>query len=146
MQRAKKETSLARNGSFNLADRRRRDHVHPERTWIDSLRSADRKSFTVDKGRLKNIVQCSPTPISTSNFESDDMRTVYEQHYDKSTEQQKKMSTKGLRNFFGTRSPQKPGSLDLPREQQKTLLGKVLSRNVNVVNFENGKIIRIIFF
>ncbi|XP_058790907.1 uncharacterized protein LOC131664065 isoform X2 [Phymastichus coffea] len=120
LQRAKKETNIARNGSFNIADHRRRDHVHPERNWIDSLRSADKRSFTVDKGRLKNIAQCQPM---SSSFDVDDTKAAYEMHLDKGNDQQKKISTKGLKNFFGTRSPQKSGCLDNPREQQKTLLG-----------------------
>ncbi|OXU26706.1 hypothetical protein TSAR_000117 [Trichomalopsis sarcophagae] len=122
MQRTKKESSIARNGSFNVADRRRRDHVHPERNWIESLRSGDKRPMNVDnKGRLKNVAQYQPPPMPMSSFEQDGMRAAFEMHLDKANEQKK--STKGLRNFFGNKSPQKPSSLDLPREQQKTLLG-----------------------
>ena len=57
-----------------------------------------------------------------SSFEQDGMRAAFEMHLDKGSEQKK--PTKGLRNLFGNKSPQKPSSLELPREQQKTLLGR----------------------
>lgn len=140
MQRAKRDcgpAAITRNGSFNVADRRRRaDHlVHPERNWIESLRSADKRAFgvggvTVDKARQYQQASSAAAALPGAVVSAFEQQQQQQSGFDvvqlERSEQKKSSggsSTKGLRNFFGNKSPQKPGS-DLPREPQKTLLGK----------------------
>ncbi|KAJ8673001.1 hypothetical protein QAD02_004262 [Eretmocerus hayati] len=126
LQRTRKECSIGRNGSFNIADRRRRDHVvHPERNWPDTTHANDNQNFHIDQssGRLKHVAQYQPPPIPLGHpFDQDGMRTAFEMHLDKGSDPMKKNNNKGLRNFFGSKSPQK-NACDQPREHQKTLLG-----------------------
>lgn len=113
LQRARKEASVSRKGSFNLSDRYRED-----RSWMDSLRRSDKKLSAGQKAKLKNVAQYQPPPIPSSPFE-DGMRAAFVMHLDKEPGQK----TSRLKNFFGSKSPQKPSSLDVSKEQQKTLLG-----------------------
>ncbi|XP_046471196.1 serine-rich adhesin for platelets [Neodiprion pinetum] len=119
LQRARKVASVTRKGSFNLIDRRR-DHSTPEKHWIDSLRRTDKKSTSSDKSKLKNAAQYQPPPIPSSPFEQDGMRPAFEMHLDKSEHVQK---TNRFKSLFGSKTPQKPSTLDLPKDHQKTLLG-----------------------
>ncbi|XP_012283577.1 uncharacterized protein LOC105701420 [Orussus abietinus] len=118
LQRTKKEALLTRKGSFNLIDRRDL-RASADKHWVDSLRRIDRHE-NVEKNRLKNVAQYQPPPIPNSPFEPDGMRPAFEMHLDKSEHVQKPNRFKSL---FGSRSPQKPNTLDLPKEPQKTLLG-----------------------
>lgn len=117
--RPRKDSPLSRNGSFNLSERRKRNHVFPEKNWIDSLRGADKKGFDAEKNRLKNVAQYQPPPLPTTPFEQDGMRPTFEMHLDKES----KKGTK-LKNFFSNKNLSKPNSYDFQPEQQKTLLGK----------------------
>ena len=128
MQRTKKESAITRNGSFNVADRRRHDHVYPEYSRIESLRLTDKRSFNVDKGRLKHVAQYQPPPMPMSPFEQEGMRATFEMHLDQTHEHKK--NSKSIRSFFGNKSPQKPNTLDLNREPQKTLLGTILGAKI----------------
>ncbi|XP_015591697.1 uncharacterized protein LOC107266083 isoform X2 [Cephus cinctus] len=119
LQRARKEASVTRKGSFNLIDRCR-DRASPDKHWMDSLRRTDKKHSSFDKNRLKNVAQYQPPPIPSSPFEQDGMRPAFEMHLDKSEHVQK---TNRLKSLFGSKSPQKPSTLDLPKESPKTLLG-----------------------
>ncbi|XP_063974897.1 uncharacterized protein Cnk [Diachasmimorpha longicaudata] len=114
LQRARTEASVSRKGSFNLNDRCRED-----KSWMDSLRRSDKKMSAGQKAKLKSVAQYQPPPIHSSPFEQDGMRAAFEMHLDKEHGQK----TNRLKNFFGVKSPQKPNNLDLPKEQQKTLLG-----------------------
>ncbi|XP_015121433.1 uncharacterized protein LOC107044159 isoform X2 [Diachasma alloeum] len=114
LRRARNEAAVSRKGSFNLNDRCRDD-----KRWMDSLRRSDKKISAGQKARLKSVAQYQPPPIHSSPFEQDGMRAAFEMHLDKEHAQK----TNRLKNFFGVKSPQKPSSLDLPKEQQKTLLG-----------------------
>ncbi|XP_050474912.1 uncharacterized protein LOC126865973 isoform X2 [Bombus huntii] len=69
LQRAKKDASISRKGSFNLTNRR--DHVSSDKHWLDSLRRGDKKDINCDKTRLKNVAQYHPPPIPTSPFEQE---------------------------------------------------------------------------
>jgi len=69
---------------------------------------------------LKNVAQYQPPPITTSPFEQEGMKAAFEMHLDKSDQMQK---GNRLKNLFGTKQ-QKPCSLDLPKDAQKTILGK----------------------
>lgn len=88
---------------------------------MDSLRRNDKKTNGAEKTRLKNVAQYQPPPIPSSPFEQDGMRAAFEMHLDKGEQVQK---TNRLKSLFGSRSPQKPNTLDLPKESPKTLLGK----------------------
>ncbi|XP_076765350.1 connector enhancer of ksr isoform X4 [Xylocopa sonorina] len=118
LQRTKKNASVNRKGSFNLTGRR--DHVPSDKNWLDSLRRVDKKDINYEKTRLKNVAQYQPPPIPTSPFEQDGMTAAFEMHLDKSEQVQK---TNRLKNLFGNKGQQKPSTLDLPKETQKTLLG-----------------------
>lgn len=117
LQRAKKEVSISRKGSFNLSSRR----DSSDRNWLDSLRRIDKKEVNYDKGRLKNVAQYQPPPIPTSPFEQEGMTAAFEMHLDKGEQVQK---TNRLKNLFGNKCQQKPSTLDIPKDAQKTLLGK----------------------
>ncbi|KAL7295304.1 hypothetical protein TKK_0011338 [Trichogramma kaykai] len=108
LHRVKRESPIARNGSFNLADRRHRDHVHPERNWTESLKASDKKSF-----------KCQPTACSIPPFNQEGLKHNME-HQNKSLERK---GNKSLRNLFGNKNSQKSSSFDMPHDQQKTLLG-----------------------
>lgn len=88
---------------------------------MDSLRRGDKKDINCDKTRLKNVAQYHPPPIPTSPFEQEGMTAAFEMHLDKGEQVQK---TNRLKNLFGNKCQQKPSTLDLPKETQKTLLGK----------------------
>jgi hypothetical protein len=118
LQRAKKEVLINRNGSFNLTNRH--DYNFSEKHWLDSLRRSDKKNSSYDKNRLKNVAQYQPPPIPTSPFEQEGMRAAFEMHLDKGDQVQK---ASRLKNLFGTKQ-QKPCTLDLPKDTQKTILGK----------------------
>ncbi|XP_015436099.1 PREDICTED: LOW QUALITY PROTEIN: uncharacterized protein LOC107191550 [Dufourea novaeangliae] len=118
LQRAKKEATVSRKGSFNLTSRR--DHSFSDKHWLDSLRRSDKKDTDSDKTRLKNVAQYQPPPIPTSPFEQEGMTAAFEMHLDKREQVQKPSR---LRNLFGNKCQQKPCTLDLPKETQKTLLG-----------------------
>nr|XP_012144289.1 PREDICTED: uncharacterized protein LOC100882812 isoform X2 [Megachile rotundata] len=118
LQRTKKEASVSRKGSFNLTNRR--EHVSSDKHWLDSLRRFDKKDVDYDKTRLKNVAQYQPPPIPTSPFEQEGMTAAFEMHLDKGEQVQK---PNRLKNLFGTKCQQKPSTLDLPKETQKTLLG-----------------------
>ncbi|XP_029047908.2 uncharacterized protein LOC114878351 isoform X2 [Osmia bicornis bicornis] len=118
LQRAKKDVSVSRKGSFNLTNRR--EHVSSDKHWLDSLRRFDKKDVDYDKTRLKNVAQYQPPPIPTSPFEQEGMTAAFEMHLDKGEQVQK---PNRLKNLFGTKCQQKPSTLDLPKETQKTLLG-----------------------
>ena len=98
---------VSRNGSFNLADCRR-DRIQ------------DKKMSRFDKNKLKHVAQYQPPPIPNSPFEQEGMRAAFEMHLDKGEHVHK---TNKLKNFFSNKSPQKPSALEIPKEQQKTLLG-----------------------
>ncbi|XP_048506093.1 uncharacterized protein LOC105688413 isoform X2 [Athalia rosae] len=119
LQRARKEASVTRKGSFNLIDCRR-DQSTPDKHWMDSLRRTDKKNQSSDKNRLKNAAQYQPPPIPSSPFEQDGMRPAFEMHLDKSEHVQK---TNRFKSLFASKNPQKPNTLDLPKDHQKTLLG-----------------------
>ncbi|XP_076284029.1 connector enhancer of ksr isoform X1 [Lasioglossum baleicum] len=118
LNRAKKEATVSRKGSFNLTSRR--DHSSSDKHWLDSLRRNDKKDNESDKTRLKNVAQYQPPPMPTSPFEQEGMTAAFEMHLDKREQVQKPSR---LRNLFGNKSQQKPCTLDLPKETQKTLLG-----------------------
>ncbi|XP_026674146.1 uncharacterized protein LOC108630860 isoform X2 [Ceratina calcarata] len=118
LQRARRDASVSRKGSFNLTSRR--DHVPSDKHWLDSLRRTDKKDINYEKTRLKNVAQYQPPPIPSSPFEQEGMTAAFEMHLDKSEQVQK---TNRLKNFFGNKSQQKPTTLDLPKEAQKTILG-----------------------
>ncbi|XP_071554984.1 uncharacterized protein Cnk isoform X2 [Temnothorax nylanderi] len=113
----KKDVSINRKGSFNLTNRH--DCNSSDKHWLDSLRRGDKKGSSCDKNRLKNVAQYQPPPIPTSPFEQDGMRAAFEMHLDKSDHVQKASRLKVL---FGTKQ-QKPCTLDLPKNTQKTVLG-----------------------
>lgn len=115
-QSTKKDVSINRKGSFNLTNR----HDSSDKHWLDSLRRGDKKGSSYDKNRLKNVAQYQPPPIPTSPFEQEGMRATFEMHLDKSDHVQKASRLKVL---FGTKQ-QKPCTLDLPKNTQKTVLGK----------------------
>lgn len=119
LQRAKKEATVTRKGSFNLANHCR-DYFPSDKRWLDSLRCVDKKNVNCDRNRLKNAAQYQPPPIPASPFEQEGMRATFEMHLDKKDQVQK---TNRLKTFFGTKSHQKPCTLDLPKDGQKTLLG-----------------------
>lgn len=115
----KKDVSLSRKGSFNLTNRH--NYSSSDKHWLDSLRRGDKKGSSYDKNvRLKNVAQYQPPPIPTSPFEQEGMRAAFEMHLDKSNHVQKASRLKVL---FGTKQ-QKPCTLDLPKNTQKTILGK----------------------
>nr|XP_031838003.1 uncharacterized protein LOC116429322 [Nomia melanderi] len=118
LHRAKKEATVSRKGSFNLTNRR--DHSLSDKHWLDSLRRSDKRDTDSDKTRLKNVAQYQPPPIPTSPFEQEGMTAAFEMHLDKREQVQKPSR---LRNLFGNKCQQKPCTLDLPKETQKTLLG-----------------------
>nr|XP_033332799.1 uncharacterized protein LOC117224168 [Megalopta genalis] len=118
LHRAKKEATVCRKGSFNLTSRR--EHSSSDKHWLDSLRRGDKKDNDSDKTRLKNVAQYQPPPIPTSPFEQEGMTAAFEMHLDKREQVQKPSR---LRNLFGNKCQQKPCTLDLPKETQKTLLG-----------------------
>ncbi|KAG7205570.1 hypothetical protein KM043_007542 [Ampulex compressa] len=118
LQRAKKDASVCRKGSFNLTSRH--EQFATERNWLDSLRRSDKKNVNCDKNRLKNVAQYQPPPMPTSPFEQEGMRAAFEMHLDKGEQVQKGNRFKTL---FGAKCQQKPCTLDLPKESQKTLLG-----------------------
>ncbi|XP_076238407.1 connector enhancer of ksr [Calliopsis andreniformis] len=118
LQRVKKESSISRKGSFNLTNRR--EHVSSDKHWLDSLRRTDKKDMDYDKIRLKNVAQYQPPPMPTSPFEQEGMTAAFEMHLDKAEQVQKPSR---LRNLFGNKCQQKPNTLDLPKDTQKTLLG-----------------------
>ncbi|XP_076683432.1 connector enhancer of ksr isoform X3 [Andrena cerasifolii] len=118
LQRAKKDASVSRKGSFNLTNRR--DYGPSDKHWLDSLRRTDKKDVDYDKTRLKNAAQYQPPPIPSSPFEQEGMTAAFEMHLDKGEQVQKPSR---LRNLFGNKCQQKPCTLDLPKETQKTLLG-----------------------
>jgi hypothetical protein len=119
MHHPKKESLIACNGSFNLTDRGQRNYFHQERNWIESTD----KKFNSDKLRLKLVDEYQSPSISKTSFEQDSMKAAFEMHLDRGIDQKK--NTKGLRNLFGNKCPQKPNLSDLPYEPQKTLLGKL---------------------
>lgn len=119
LQRAKKDASVSRKGSFNLTNRR--DYGPSDKHWLDSLRRTDKKDVDYDKTRLKNAAQYQPPPIPSSPFEQEGMTAAFEMHLDKGEQVQKPSR---LRNLFGNKYQQKPCTLDLPKETQKTLLGE----------------------
>ncbi|KAK9307975.1 hypothetical protein QLX08_001882 [Tetragonisca angustula] len=118
LQRAKKDASISRKGSFNLTSRR--NHISSDKHWLDSLRRADKKEANYDKTRLKNVAQYQPPPMPTSPFEQEGMTAAFEMHLDKGEQVQK---PNRLKNLFANKSQQKPSTLELPKETQKTLLG-----------------------
>ncbi|KOX71740.1 Connector enhancer of kinase suppressor of ras 3 [Melipona quadrifasciata] len=118
LQRAKKDASISRKGSFNLTSRR--NHVSSDKHWLDSLRRTDKKEANYDKTRLKNVAQYQPPPMPTSPFEQEGMIAAFEMHLDKGEQVQK---PNRLKNLFANKSQQKPSTLELPKETQKTLLG-----------------------
>lgn len=119
LQRGKKNVSVSRKGSFNLTIRR--DHISSDKHWLDSIRRVDKKNINYDKIRLKNVAQYQPPPIPTSPFEQEGMTAAFEMHLDKNEQVQK---TNRLKNLFSNKYQQKSSTLDLPKETQKTLLGK----------------------
>ncbi|KAK2578688.1 hypothetical protein KPH14_011657 [Odynerus spinipes] len=119
LQRAKKEATVTRKGSFNLANHCR-DYFPSDKRWLDSLRCVDKKNINYDRNRLKNAAQYQPPPIPASPFEQEGMRATFEMHLDKKDQVQK---TNRLKTLFSTKSHQKPCTLDLPKDGQKTLLG-----------------------
>lgn len=109
--------TITRKGSFNLTR-----HNSSDKHWLlDSLRrgGGDRKVSNYDQNRLKNVAQYQPPPITTSSFEQEGMKAAFEMHLDKSDQMQK---GNRLKNLFGTKQ-QKPCTLDLPKDTQKTILG-----------------------
>lgn len=124
LHRAKKDASISRKGSFNLNNRL--DYNTSDKYWLDSLRR-DKKAVNCDKSRLKNVAQYQPPPLPTSPFEQEGMRAAFEMHLDKGDQVPK---ASRLKNLFGTKQ-QKPCTLDLPKDTQKTILG--------VCNLENVK-------
>ncbi|XP_071643471.1 uncharacterized protein Cnk isoform X3 [Temnothorax longispinosus] len=112
----KKDASISRKGSFNLTNRH--DYTSSDKHWLDSLRRGDKKGSSCDKNRLKNVAQYQPPPIPTAPFEQDGMRATFEMHLDKSDHVQKASRLKVL---FGTKQ-QKPCTLDLPKNTQKTVV------------------------
>ncbi|XP_066584052.1 uncharacterized protein [Prorops nasuta] len=116
----KKEVSISRKGSFNLTNRRKENVTNSDKNWIDALRRTDKKNNNHDKKGLKHVAQYQPPPIPTSPFEQDRMRAAFEMHLDKNDQVQK---ANRLKNLFGSKSQQKPSTLDLPKDSQKTLLG-----------------------
>ncbi|XP_043488156.1 uncharacterized protein LOC122515061 [Polistes fuscatus] len=119
LQRAKKEATVTRKGSFNLANHCR-DYFPSDKRWLDSLRCVDKKNINYDRNRLKNAAQYQPPPIPASSFEQEGMRATFEMHLDKKDQVQK---TNRLKTLFSTKGHQKPCTLDLPKDGQKTLLG-----------------------
>ncbi|XP_014468751.1 PREDICTED: uncharacterized protein LOC106741360 isoform X2 [Dinoponera quadriceps] len=118
LHRAKKDVLVSRKGSFNLTSRH--EYSASDKYWLDSLRRGDKKAAAnCDKNRLKNVAQYQPPPIPTSPFELEGMRAAFEMHLDKGDQVQK---TSRLKNLFGTKQ-QKPCTLDLPKDSQKTILG-----------------------
>lgn len=99
---------MSRNGSFNLADCRRE-------------KNQEKKVMKFDKNKLKHVGQYQPPPILNTPFEQEGMRAAFEMHLDKGGEDVHKKNK--LKNFFSNKSPQKPNALEIPKEQQKTLLG-----------------------
>lgn len=85
---------------------------------MDSLRRGDKKGSSYDKNRLKNVAQYQPPPIPMSPFEQEGMRAAFEMHLDKNDHVQKASRLKVL---FSNKQ-QKP--FDLPKDTQKTVLGK----------------------
>ncbi|XP_057326647.1 probable serine/threonine-protein kinase DDB_G0282963 [Microplitis mediator] len=131
-ERVRKETSVSRKASFNLNDKRH-DNYSPssfcsDKYWIvDSLKRSDSNKKTTttsasEISRLKNVAQYQPPPIPTSPFEQDGMKAAFEMHLDKE-HVQKATSTSRLKSFFGSKNLQKPTTLDVSKEPQKTLLG-----------------------
>ncbi|CAK9807188.1 Connector enhancer of kinase suppressor of ras 3 [Anthophora plagiata] len=118
LQHAKKNASVSRKGSFNLTNRR--EHISTDKHWLDSLRRIDKKDVNYDKTHLKNVAQYQPPPIPTSPFEQEGMTAAFEMHLDKSEQVQK---SNRLKNLFGNKCQQKPSTLELSKETQKTLLG-----------------------
>ncbi|XP_011685759.1 PREDICTED: uncharacterized protein LOC105448713, partial [Wasmannia auropunctata] len=112
----KKDASINRKGSFNLINRH--DNNSSDKHWLDSLKRGEKKSSSCDKNRLKNVAQYQPPPIPTSPFEQEGMRAAFEMHLDKNDHVQKGSRLKVL---FGTKQ-QKPCTLDLPKNVQKTIL------------------------
>ncbi|XP_029662241.1 uncharacterized protein LOC115234954 [Formica exsecta] len=109
--------TINRKGSFNLTNRHDNSS---DKHWLDSLRrGGDRKGSNYDQSRLKNVAQYQPPPITTSPFEQEGMKAAFEMHLDKSDQMQK---GNRLKNLFGTKQ-QKPCTLDLPKDAQKTILG-----------------------
>ncbi|XP_011154406.1 uncharacterized protein LOC105192169 isoform X2 [Harpegnathos saltator] len=117
LQRAKKDVLISRKGSFNLTNRL--DYNSSDKHWLDSLKRSDKKTVNCDKNRLKNVAQYQPPPLPMSPFEQEGMRAAFEMHLDKSDQVQK---ANRLKNLFGTKQ-QKPCTLDLPKDSQKTILG-----------------------
>ncbi|KAL6444388.1 hypothetical protein ACFW04_001922 [Cataglyphis niger] len=108
--------TINRKGSFNLTNRHDNSS---DKHWLDSLRrGGDKKGLNYDQNRLKNVAQYQPPPI-TAPFEQESMKAAFEMHLDKSDQMQK---GNRLKNLFGTKQ-QKPCTLDLPKDAQKTILG-----------------------
>lgn len=142
LQRAKKEASVSRKGSFNLNDRNGRDRTSLERHWIDSLRRSDKKITATEKNRLKNVAQYQPPPMLNLPFEQDGMRAAFEMHLDKGNEHVQKVSR--LKSLFGSKNSPKPMTLELSKEPQKTLLGsprlhRALFRDKSVNQRQNSR-------
>ncbi|XP_076621719.1 connector enhancer of ksr isoform X1 [Colletes latitarsis] len=119
LQRVKRDANISRKGSFNLTSLNFKFYSS-DKHWLDSLRRSDKKDIDYDKTRLKNVAQYQPPPIPTSPFEQEGMTAAFEMHLDKGEQVQKPSR---LKNLFGNKSQQKPCTLDLPKETQKTLLG-----------------------
>lgn len=117
---------INRKGSFNLSNRH--ENNFSDRHWLDSLRRADKKATIGDKNRLKNVAQYQPPPLPSSPFEQEGMKAAFEMHLDKSDQVQK---ANRLKSLFGGTKQQKPSTLDLSKENQKTILGKCFLTNVN---------------
>ncbi|XP_072755267.1 uncharacterized protein Cnk [Anoplolepis gracilipes] len=110
--------TINRKGSFNLTNRH--DCNSSDKHWLDSLRrGSDKKGSNYDQNRLKHVAQYQPPPITTSPFEQEGMKAAFEMHLDKSEQMQK---GNRLKNLFSTKQ-QKPCTLDLPKDTQKTILG-----------------------
>ncbi|KAH0569194.1 putative uncharacterized protein DDB_G0282133 [Cotesia glomerata] len=143
-ERARKETLVSRKASFNLNDRRHDNYSsssspRSDKYWLtDSFKRSDNKRISTaanEISRLKNVAQYQPPPIPTSPFEQDGMKAAFEMHLDKE-HIQKSSSSSRLKSFFGNKNSQKPATLDISKEPQKTLLGspklhRVLFREKN---------------
>lgn len=114
----KKDVLINRKGSFNFTNRH--EYNSSDKHWLDSFKRGDKKTANCDKNRLKNVAQYQPPPLPTSPFEQEGMRAAFEMHLDKNDQVQK---TNRLKSLFGTKQ-QKPCTLDLPKDSQKTILGK----------------------
>lgn len=129
--RTKKDVSVGRKGSFNL-NNQRHEQNSSDRHWLDSLRRGDKKgSSNGDKSRLKHVAQYQPPPLPTSPFEQEGMKAAFEMRLDKSDQVQK---ANRLKSLFGSKQ-QKPCTLDLPKENQKTILGKEFLFEIYKHNF-----------